>query len=63
MEFIHFDMGMISQKRADQVHRRVSASSWATLIMQAMMQHVPDAASYAPVTLLIDERADGVHLS
>ena len=33
------------------------------LIMQAMAQHVPDAASYAPVTLLIDERADGVHLS
>jgi hypothetical protein len=24
---------------------------------------VPDAASYAPVTILIDERADGVHLS
>jgi hypothetical protein len=31
--------------------------------MQAMVRHVPDAASYAPVTLLIDERADGVHLS
>jgi hypothetical protein len=24
---------------------------------------VPDAASYAPVTVLIDERADGVHVS
>jgi hypothetical protein len=24
---------------------------------------VPDAAAYAPVTLLVDERADGVHLS
>jgi hypothetical protein len=24
---------------------------------------VPDAGSYAPVTILIDERADGVHLS
>jgi len=24
---------------------------------------VPDAASYAPVTVLIDERPDGVHLS
>jgi hypothetical protein len=31
--------------------------------MQAMVRHVPDAGSYAPVTLLIDERADGVHLS
>ena len=25
--------------------------------------HVPDAGSYAPVTVLVDERADGVHLS
>jgi len=33
------------------------------LIMQAMARHVPDAGSYAPVTLLIDERTDGVHLS
>lgn len=24
---------------------------------------VPDAASYGPVTILIDERADGVHVS
>jgi hypothetical protein len=31
--------------------------------MSAMLQHVPDAGSYAPVTVLIDERADGVHLS
>ena len=28
-----------------------------------MVVHVPDAASYAPVTILVDERADGVHLS
>jgi len=27
------------------------------------MRHVPDTASYAPVTILIDQRADGVHLS
>ena len=31
--------------------------------MKDMAESVPDAASYAPVTLLIDERADGVHLS
>ncbi len=31
--------------------------------MQAMARLVPDAGSYAPVTLLIDERGDGVHLS
>ena len=33
------------------------------LIMKEMVKHVPDAGAYAPVTILIDERADGVHLS
>jgi hypothetical protein len=33
------------------------------LIMKDMVETVPDAAAYAPLTLLIDERADGVHLS
>ena len=33
------------------------------LIMKEMAKHVPDAASYAPVTILVDERPDGVHLS
>ena len=33
------------------------------LIMKKMAEHVPDAGSYAPVTILIDEREDGVHLS
>ena len=31
--------------------------------MKEMVKHVPDAGSYAPVTILIDERADGVHVS
>ncbi len=33
------------------------------LIMQQMARHVPDAGSYAPVTVLVDERSDGVHIS
>jgi uncharacterized protein (DUF302 family) len=33
------------------------------LIMLEMAKHVSDAGSYAPVTVLVDERADGVHLS
>ncbi len=33
------------------------------LIMKEMVKHVPDGGSYAPVTVLVDERADGVHLS
>jgi hypothetical protein len=28
-----------------------------------MAKHVPDVGSYAPTTVLVDERADGVHLS
>jgi hypothetical protein len=28
-----------------------------------MARTVPDAAAYAPITILVDERADGVHLS
>jgi hypothetical protein len=31
--------------------------------MKEMAKHVPDAGSYAPVQVLVDERADGVHLS
>jgi uncharacterized protein (DUF302 family) len=33
------------------------------LIMKEMAKHVPDAGSYAPLTILVDERADGVHLT
>jgi uncharacterized protein (DUF302 family) len=33
------------------------------LIMKEMVKHVPDAGSYAPVTVLVDERSDGVHVS
>jgi uncharacterized protein (DUF302 family) len=64
MEFIHFDMGMILAKaRGSGAPKSVRIVMGNPLIMQAMMQHVPDAAAYAPVTVLIDERADGVHLS
>jgi len=33
------------------------------LIMKEMARHVPDAGSYAPVTVLLDERSGGVHLT
>ena len=33
------------------------------LIMKEMAKRVPDAGSYAPVPVLVDERPDGVHLS
>ena len=31
--------------------------------MKEMAKRVPDAGSYAPVTVFLDERKDGVHLS
>jgi uncharacterized protein (DUF302 family) len=33
------------------------------LVMKEMIKHVPDAGSYAPVTVLVDERSDGVRVS
>ncbi len=42
-------------------HSRLSGE--CQLIMKEMAKHVPDAGSYAPVTILVDERPDGVHLS
>ncbi len=33
------------------------------LIMREIAKHVPDAGSYAPVTILVDEQPDGVHLT
>jgi len=33
------------------------------LIIKEMAKHAPDAGSYAPVTILVDERPDGMHLT
>lgn len=64
MEFTRMDLGRVLQKRngarARQSLRFVVGNP---VTMSAMVQHVPDAGSYAPVTILIDERPDGVHLS
>ena len=64
MLFVEFDQGMIVRKgtdyRASKIIRLVIGNP---LIMKEMAKHVPDAGSYAPVTVLVDERTDGVHLS
>ena len=64
MEFARLDHGGV-------VHKGESAAFPSVvrliignpLIMREMVQHVPDAGSYAPVTILIDERPDGVRIS
>ena len=64
MEFARFDIGAILRlydgERAPRNLRLVVGNP---LIMKQMVENVRDAASYAPVTLLVDERSDGVHVS
>lgn len=64
MEFTRLDLGAVLQKRNGVTARPALRFVVGNpVIMSAMLEHVPDAGSYAPVTVLIDERADGVHLS
>jgi uncharacterized protein (DUF302 family) len=64
MLFAEFDLGDILRREtgsnAPKIIRLVVGNP---LIMKEMVKHVPDAGSYAPVTVLIDERPDGVHVS
>jgi uncharacterized protein (DUF302 family) len=64
MEFARFDLGEILRKEsgtaAPKILRLVIGNP---LIMKKMVERVPDAGAYAPVTILLDERPDGVHLS
>jgi uncharacterized protein (DUF302 family) len=64
MEFVRFDAGEVLRKGregdAPKILRLVVGNP---LIMKKMAKTVPDAAAYAPITILVDQRADGVHLS
>jgi len=64
MTFMELDHGAIlakeSGKGGPKMMRFIIGNP---LIMKEMAKHVPDAGSYAPVTILVDERPDGVHLS
>ena len=64
MEFMRLDHGAILAKAGvDCNPKSVRVIMGNPLIMQSMARLVPDAGSYAPVTVLVDDRADGVHLS
>jgi uncharacterized protein (DUF302 family) len=64
MEFARFDVGEILRKERGRDGAKILRLVVGNpLIMKEMVKTVPDAASYAPVTILVDERADGVHLS
>jgi len=63
MEFVRFDSGeVLPKERGGQGPKILRLVVGNPLIMKEMARSVPDSASYAPVTILVDERADGVHL-
>ena len=64
MLFAEFDLGAILRRETGSETPKVTRFVVGNpLIMKEMVKHVPDAGSYAPVTILVDERPDGVHVS
>jgi uncharacterized protein (DUF302 family) len=64
MLFMQLDHGAVVRKETGRdVPRIVRLIIGNPLIMKEMAKQVPDAGSYAPVTVLVDERPDGVHIS
>ena len=64
MEFLRLDQGVVLRKElgedGPQMLRLLVGNP---LTMRKMAKFVHDAGSYAPITILIDEQPDGVHLS
>jgi uncharacterized protein (DUF302 family) len=64
MEFTRFDLGEVLRKESGASTPRIlRIVAGNPLIMKEMVKHVPDAGSYAPVTILIEERPDNVRIS
>jgi uncharacterized protein (DUF302 family) len=64
MEFMRIDLGEVLQKENGTTKPRIlRIVAGNPLIMKEMVKHVVDAGSYAPVTILIEERADSIRIS
>ena len=64
MIFLRLDLGAVLRKETGLgTPKIVRFLIGNPLIMREMVRHTVDAGSYAPVTILVDERPDGVHLS
>ena len=64
MEFTRFDLGEVLRKEGGASTPRIlRIVAGNPLIMKEMVKHVPDAGSYAPVTILIEERPNNVRIS
>ena len=64
MLFADFDLGAILRRETGlETPKSIRFLVGNPLVMKEMVKDVPDAGSYAPVTVLVDERPDGVHVS
>jgi uncharacterized protein (DUF302 family) len=64
MEFMRFDLGEVLRKENGTTKPRIlRIVAGNPLIMKEMVKHVVDAGSYAPVTILVEERPDSVRVS
>src|ERR1700726_2565903 len=64
MEFLRLDAGAaVRTEGGPEGSRILRLLVGNPLIMSQMAKHVPDAAAYAPVTILVVEGSDGVRLS
>ena len=64
MMFMKLDHGAILRKESGRATPKIVRFVIGNpLIMKEMAKHIPDAGSYAPVTVLVDERPEGVHLT
>jgi uncharacterized protein (DUF302 family) len=64
IEFTRFDLGgVLKKKHGANAPRCVRLVIGNPVIMAQLVEHTPDAGSYAPVTILVDERGDRVHIS
>jgi hypothetical protein len=64
MEFLRFDMGdVLGKGKPGPKPKSIRFLIGNPVTMRKMTELVPDAGAYAPITMLVDERPDGVHLS
>jgi uncharacterized protein (DUF302 family) len=63
MLFMKLDIGAVLRRESGLARPKAQRFIIGNpLIMKEMVKEVSEAASYAPITLLVDERSDGVHL-
>src|SRR5262245_61786745 len=64
MEFLRFDFSHpLRMERRPTDRNAVRILLGNPLVMRAMVRGAPDAGSYAPVSVLVDERDSSVHIS